>query len=106
VRAQLTKLEALPDAGPAAFGWVEDHRWTLAWVTELVRDRFGVDYMLAGMGRAVARDRLERAGSGPAAAERDETAIAAWREEAWPVVKAPRRTCAPGSVSKTNLARA
>jgi hypothetical protein len=31
------------------------------------------------------------------AAERDEARIAAWREEAWPVVKGRRRTWAPGS---------
>jgi hypothetical protein len=30
------------------------------------------------------------------AAERDEAKIAAWREEAWPVLKGPRRTWAPG----------
>ena len=40
------------------------------------------------------------------AAERNEAAIAAWREETWPVIKGRRRTWAPGSFSKTNLARA
>ena len=36
------------------------------------------------------------------AAERDEARVAAWREEAWPVVKGRRRTWAPGSASRTN----
>ncbi|WP_408962687.1 winged helix-turn-helix domain-containing protein [Nonomuraea angiospora] len=35
------------------------------------------------------------------ALERDEEAIAAWEAEVWPVVKAPRRTWAPTSVSRT-----
>ena len=30
------------------------------------------------------------------AVERDEAKIAAWREDAWPVVNGPRRTWAPG----------
>jgi putative transposase len=104
--AQLAELEALLEAGPAAFGWDEDQRWTLARVTELVRDRFGVDYTLAGMD--VLLHRIGWSVQVPArrAAERNEAAITAWREEAWPVIKAPRRTWAAGSSSKTNLARA
>src|SRR6266481_5588648 len=39
------------------------------------------------------------------ATERNEAAIAAWREETWPVVKGRRRTWAPGSASKTSPAR-
>src|ERR1700733_13847713 len=103
---QLAELEALLEAGPAAHGWDEDQRWTLARVTELVRDRFGVDYTLAGMD--VLLHRIGWSVQVPArrAAERNEAAITAWREETWPVVKGPRRTGAPGSSSKTNLARA
>src|SRR5216117_1615413 len=40
------------------------------------------------------------------AAERDEEKIARWREDTWPVIKARRRTWAPGSASKTSPARA
>jgi Winged helix-turn helix len=36
------------DAGPAAWGWA-DQCWTLARIGELVRERFGADYTLAGM---------------------------------------------------------
>ena len=36
------------DAGPAAWGW-KDQCWTLARIGELVRERFGVDYTLAGL---------------------------------------------------------
>ena len=37
--AQLRELEAVLDAGPAAWGW-EDQCWTLARIGELVRERF------------------------------------------------------------------
>jgi transposase len=104
--AQLAELEALLDAGPAVHGWVEDQRWTLARVTDLVRRRFGVDYTLAGMDLLLHRIGWSVQVPARRAAERDEAAIAAWREEAWPVVKGPRRTWAAGSSSKTNPARA
>jgi transposase len=103
---QLAELEAVLDAGPAASGWDEDQCWTLARIAELTWRRFGVEYTLAGMD--VLLHRLGWSVQVPArrAAERDETRIAAWREETWPVVKAPRRTWAPGSASRTNQARA
>jgi transposase len=104
--AQLAELEAVLDAGPAVSGWDEDQCWTLARIAELVRRRFRVEYTLAGLDLLL--HRLGWSVQVPArrAAERDEARIAAWREEAWPVVKRPRRTWAPGSASKTNQARA
>jgi transposase len=104
--AELAELEARLEAGPAAHGWDEDQRWTLARVTELVRRRFGVDYTLAGMDLLLHRIGWSVQVPARRAAERDEAAITAWREETWPVVKGPRRTWAAGSSSKTNLARA
>src|SRR5690348_16724968 len=47
--AQLRELQALLDAGPAAWGWDEDQRWTLARIAEIVRRWFRVDYTLAGL---------------------------------------------------------
>jgi transposase len=103
--AQVRELEAVLEAGPGIWGW-EDQCWTLARITELVRRRFKVQYTLAGMD--VLLHRLGWSVQVPArrAAERDEAAIARWREEAWPVVKRRRRTWAPGWSSKTNQARA
>ena len=46
--AQLRELEAVLDAGPAVWGW-QDQCWTLARIGELVRERFEVDYTLAGL---------------------------------------------------------
>src|SRR5271163_544984 len=46
--AQVRELEAVLDAGPAAWGW-EDQCWTLARIAELVRRQFRVEYTLAGL---------------------------------------------------------
>ena len=103
--AQLRELEAVLDAGPAAWGWA-DQCWTLARIGELVHQRFGVDYTLAGLDVLLHRTGWSVQVPARRAAERDETAIAAWREETWPVIKGRRRTWAPGSASKTSPARA
>jgi transposase len=103
--ARLRELEALLDAGPAVWGW-EDQCWTLARIAELVRRRFGVDYTLAGLDLLLHRIGWSVQVPARQAAERDEAAIAAWREETWPVVKARRRTWAPGSASRISPARA
>ena len=104
--AQLRELETLLDAGPAVHGWDEDQCWTLARVTEVVHRRFGVEYTLAGMDLLLHRIGWSVQVPARRAAERDEAAIAAWREERWPLVKGRRRTWVPGSSSKTSLARA
>src|SRR5882724_2250985 len=66
-------------------GWDEDQRWTLARIADLVRRRFRVEYTLAGID--VLLHRMGWSVQVPArrAAERDEAAIAAWRQETWPV---------------------
>jgi transposase len=103
--AQLVELEALLEAGPAVSGWSEDQCWTLARVTELIKDRFGVSYTLAGVDYLL--HRLGWSWQAPArrAIERDEAAIAAWVSQTWPLVKAGRRTWAPGCASKTRPVR-
>jgi transposase len=102
---QIAELEEILDAGPAAAGYL-DQCWTLARVTDQVWRRFGVEYTLAGT--AVLLHRIGWSVQVPArrAAERDEEKIARWREDTWPVIKAPRRTWAPGSAGKTSRARA
>jgi transposase len=104
--AQLRELEMVLDAGPAASGWDEDQCWMLVRIAEVIRVRFRVKYTLAGVDLLLHRIGWSVQVPARQAAERDEARIAAWREEAWPVVKARRRTWAPGSVSRTNQARA
>src|SRR5258708_2723522 len=98
--AQLRELETVLDAGPAAWGW-DDQCWTLARIAEVVHRRFRVDYTLAGLDLLLHRAGWSVQVPARQATERDEAAIAAGREETWPVVKGRRRTWAPGSSSKT-----
>ena len=86
-------------------GGDEDQCWTLARIAEVVRRRFTVEYTLAGLDLLLHRAGWSVQVPARQAAERDGAAIAAWREEAWPVIKGRRRTWAPGFAPKTNQAR-
>ncbi len=46
---QLAELRAALDAGPAANGWPEDQRWTLARTADLISRLFHVSYTLRGV---------------------------------------------------------
>jgi len=96
-------LQALTD-GPAAAGWVEDQRWTLARVCTLIGRMFHTTVAIT-----TAWELLHRAGFTPQqptmrAAERDEQAIAHWRRHQWPAVKESRAGWARGSASPTSPA--
>ena len=84
---QLGRLRAALEGGPAAWGWGEDQRWTLARVTTLIGRLFHVRYTLRGTSYL-----LHRIGFTPQvpvhrAVERDEKAIAAWRTGTWAKVR-------------------
>jgi transposase len=101
---QPARLEKELERGPAAHGWVEDQRWTLARVATLIHRLFGVSYTLKGVSLL-----LHRMGFSPQvplrrAVERDEEKIATWRKETWPRVGRPRGSRARGSSSKTSPA--
>jgi putative transposase len=101
---QLAALEAALDAGPAAHGWIEDQRWTLARAALLLKELFGVDYTLTGVSLL-----LHRMGWRPQvpthrAAERDEQAVADFREQTWPQLKGQRASRVRGSSSSTSPA--
>jgi putative transposase len=102
--AQLGELEAVLEAGPAACGY-EDQCWTLARIADLAWQRFGVEYTLAGV--HVLLHRMGWSVQVPArrAAERDEAAVARWKEETWPVIKGRPRSRAPGWSSRTSPGR-
>jgi transposase len=104
--AQVGELEAVLEAGPAAWGWDEDQCWTLARIAQVVRRRFGVEYTLAGLDLLLHRIGWSVQVPARQAAERNEEQVTAWKEETWPVIKGRRRTWAPGFVSRTNQARA
>jgi putative transposase len=104
--AQLRELTTVLEAGPAAWGWDEDQCWTLARIAEVIRARFRADYTLAGVDLLLHRIGWSVQIPARQAAERDEAAIARWKQVSWPVIKGRRRTWAPGSASKMNRARA
>jgi len=84
---QLAKLRAALDGGPAAWGWGEDQRWTLARVSTLIGRLFHVRYTLRGTSYL-----LHRIGWTPQvpvhrAMERDEAAVTAWRAVTWAKVR-------------------
>jgi transposase len=74
-------------------------------IADQVWQRFGAQYTLAG--RHVLLHQIGWSVQVPArrAAERDEAAIAAWREETWPVIKGRLQTRAPGRYSRTSPGR-
>lgn len=104
--AQVSEMVAVLEAGPAAWGWDEDQCWTLARIAEVVARRFGMDYTLAGLGLLLHRIGWSVQVPARQATERDEEAIAGWKEATWPVIKGRRQTWVPGSASKTSPARA
>ena len=84
---QLKALAVALDEGPAAHGWVEDQRWTLARVAQVIYELFRVRYTPRGVGYL-----LHRAGFTPqvpqhVAAERDEQKVAIWVQETWPHIE-------------------
>jgi len=103
---QVRQLSAALDQGPAAHGYQDEQRWTLARISGLIGEMFRVRYKDVS---TVAR-LLDRAGycwQTPTrrAAERDEQAITAWREESWPEIKGEPRSWGPGWASRTRPAR-
>ena len=89
--AQVAQLRAALEAGPAAYGWAQDQRWTLARVEALIERLFSVSYTLRGVSFL-----LHRLGFSPQvpahrAFERDEDAIAAWRSATWARARGSRR---------------
>ena len=98
---QLGELEQLLEAGPAAAGFAQDPRWTLARVGQVIATRFRTRYSLKGVSLV-----LRRLGWTPQmpihrAVERDEEQIARWRRRQWPAVKGSRAGWARGSASPT-----
>jgi putative transposase len=74
--AQLSRLRAALDAGPAAYGWDADQRWSLARVTELIWRLFGVSYTVRGVSYLLHRNGFTPQVPAHRAIERDEAARA------------------------------
>ena len=85
--AQLEKLRAALDGGPAAWGWREDQRWTLARVATLIGRLFHIRYTLRGTSYLLHRTGFTPQVPPHRAVERDEDAIATWRAVTWAKVR-------------------
>lgn len=84
---QLETLAVALQEGPAAHGFVEDQRWTLARIADLIARRFHVRYTLRGVSML-----MHRIGFSPQIpkhrpVERDDEAVATWRRVVWPQAK-------------------
>jgi transposase len=79
---QLELLQTELERGPAAHGWMEDQRWTLARIAEVIRRPFEVSYSLRGVSRLLHRI-VWSVVPAHRAVERNEAAVTAWREGTW-----------------------
>lgn len=90
---QIKELTAALDEGPAAHGYRDDQRWTLARISALITEMFGVRYKdVSAVSRLLRGAGYSWQAPTRRAAERDEDAIAAWRAESWPEIKGRPRS--------------
>ncbi|MQY37018.1 hypothetical protein SRB17_50200 [Streptomyces sp. RB17] len=87
----LEKLAVYLEQGPAAHGWVEDQVWTAVRVATLIGTKFHVSHSVSGATRLMHRLGFSPQVPARRVAERDETAVAVWKEAAWEEVKEPGR---------------
>lgn len=102
---RLERLRAELERGPAAHGFIEDQRWTLTRVADLIASLFHLRHTLRGVSYL-----LHRLGWSPQvpvhrAAERDEGGSEQWVVEQWPAIKGRRSTWGPGCAGKMRPAR-
>jgi len=102
---QWARLEAELRKGPLAHGFAAGQRWTLGRIKTLIGRLFHVRYTVEGTWKLMRRHGWSCQVPGRRALELDEEAIAVWKAEVWPDMKAPRATWAPGSASRTRRAR-
>ena len=82
-QARLNRLATALEQGPAAHGYLEDQRWTLARVADLIARMFRIRYTLRGVSYLLHRMGFSPQVPAHRAVERDEAAIATWRRETW-----------------------
>jgi transposase len=94
---QRAALPAILRKGAEAYGFVGDV-WMTTRVATVIQRVFGVRYHPAHVSRLLRQEGLSLQQPVRRASQRDEAAIAAWREERWPALQAkPGRRSAPSS---------
>lgn len=90
---QVARLTAGLDEGAGAAGYEDDQRWTLARISDLIAEMFGVRYKdVSAVSRLLRKTGYSWQVPTRRASELDEQKIAAWREEAWPQIKGRPRS--------------
>ncbi|MFD9932277.1 winged helix-turn-helix domain-containing protein [Streptomyces massasporeus] len=97
---QIARLGRELERGPLVHGWA-DQRWTLARIETVIGRLFHVSYTVEGTWRLLKRHGWSWQQPARRAIERDDDAVEVWKRETWPRVRAPRRSAAPGSPSRT-----
>jgi transposase len=87
---QLTRLPALLRRGPEAYGF-RGQVWTRKRVAEVMRVEWGVMYHPTHVGRLLKAIRWSPQKPRRRAQQRDETAIAQWRDDTRPAIKKGRK---------------
>lgn len=100
----LEKLAAYLEEGPAAHGWVEDQVWTASRVATLIGRKFHIAYSVSGATRLMHRLGFSPQVPARRVAERDEQAVAVWKEATWAEVKGRGRPAGVTSASRTKPA--
>ena len=102
---QWARLELELGKGPLAHGFAGDQRWTLGRIKTLIGKLFRVGDTVEGVWKLMRRHGWSCRVPVRQAIERDEEAIAVWKDQVWPDIKALRATWAPTSASRTRQAR-
>jgi transposase len=89
-KAPLAGLPALLQHGPAAYGF-RGQLWTRGRIAAVIRATWGVSYHPRHVGRLCKIIRWSPQKPARRARQRNEAAIAHWRDETWPAIKKGRR---------------
>ena len=88
--AQLAQLPGLLERGPEAYGF-RGQLWTRGRIAAVIQLVFGVSYHPRHVGRLCQAIRWSPQKPARRARQRDDAAIARWREQTWPALKKGRR---------------
>ena len=102
---QWARLERELHRGPLAHGFAGDQRWTLGRIKTLIGKLFQIGYTVEGTSKLMRRHGWSAQVPVRQALERDDEAVAVWKDQVWPDIKARRATWAPTSASRTRQAR-
>jgi transposase len=87
---QLTRLPELLQRGPTAYGF-RGELWTRRRIAAVIRLEYGISYHPRHVGRLCQAIRWSPQKPARRARQRDDAAIARWREETYPAIKKGRK---------------